>query len=236
MNYAIILLAGEGKRMQNPTPKQFLRVRNTPVFVYTTKAFDSHPDIDGVLLVVHPDYLQEVTAMTHTFKLTKVQGIVAGGATRQASVLRGLDGLFPKVKPEDIVLIHDAARPLVSPSIITENILAARSHGAAETVLEVSDTLTYSSDGLTLHSPLKRDHVYQVQTPQTFRYQLIRDAHNKLTERHIHGLTDDAQAVHQMDIPVHLVQGNRLNFKITTPEDFALFEAWIEKQGRTNDG
>lgn len=235
MNYAIILLAGEGKRMHSPIPKQFLRVRNVPVFIYTAKAFDSHPEIDGVLLVVHPDYLDDVSSIIKTFNLAKVKAIVAGGATRQMSVFNGLDALLSFAQPNDIVLIHDAARPLVSSRIITDNILATLSHGAAETVLETSDTLTFSSNGILLESPLNRSHVYQVQTPQSFSYQLIHDAHLDMAKQKNHSLTDDAQAVHQMGAPVYLVRGDRFNFKITTPEDFALFEAWVEKQGRDTD-
>ena len=236
MNYAMILLAGDGRRMHTQTPKQFLRVRNIPVFIYTTSTFNGHPDISGIVLVVHPDYIEEVDKTIKAFHLEKIVAIVSGGKTRQESVRHGLEALKNIANEADIIVIHDAARPLVSDQIITNNVAIALQKDACETVLPMSDTVITSIHGEYLETPLNRNHVFQVQTPQSFRYKIITNAHKQAEISQKNDLTDDAQAVNALGIPVHLVMGSHLNFKITNPDDFALFEAWVEKHGRHSDG
>ena len=228
MNYALIVAAGKGLRMGNTNvPKQFLLVNGKPLLVYTIKAFEQNKDIDGIYIVSSEDYIDTIKEWRKSYGLNKVLNVALGGDSRQESVYRGLKAM--NVKDDDIVLIHDGARPLVSQEIIKSNIDGCLKYDAIDTVIRVSDTIINSADGTTINNIPIRDELYQTQTPQTFKYGLIVKAHKQAIVEKIPNVTDDAKLVKALGIDVRLVEGSKQNFKITTTDDLRIFEALVSK-------
>ena len=225
MNIALIVAAGTGQRMGSNTPKQFLLVNDQPLLVYTITAFEKNQNIDSIYVVASKDYLETVKAWKSQFGLNKLINVIEGGNTRQESVYRGLKAL--KAKNDDIILIHDGARPLVSQDIINENIDSCLKYDAIDTVIKADDTIVHSIDEKTINNIPSRNELYQSQTPQTFRYELILSAHEAALKGEIPNVTDDAKLVISMGKSVHLVAGNKQNFKITTADDLKIFKALL---------
>ena len=234
MNIALILAAGSGTRMGNTNkPKQFLSIYNKPLIVHTIEAFEMHDDIDMILIVTNDTYIDDVKIWCKQYDLTKVQYIVAGGSSRQESVYNGLKKLEKiGISDEDIILIHDAARPLISQTIITDNIEACKKYQAVDTVIPSSDTIIRSVDKETICEIQKRNEQYQGQTPQSFTFKVINDAHEYAKSINNTETTDDCRLVLNMGKDVHLVNGSKLNFKITTFDDLMMLKALL-KIGKT---
>ena len=234
MNIALILAAGSGTRMGNTNkPKQFLSIYNKPLIVHTIEAFEMHDDIDMILIVTNDTYIDDVKIWCKQYDLTKVQYIVAGGSSRQESVYNGLKKLEKSgTKDDDIILIHDAARPLISQTIITDNIESCKKYHAVDTVIPSSDTIIRSVDKETICEIQKRSEQYQGQTPQSFTFKVINDAHEYAKSINNTETTDDCRLVLNMGKEVHLVNGSKLNFKITTFDDLMMLKALL-KIGKT---
>lgn len=234
MNIALILAAGSGTRMGNTNkPKQFLSIYNKPLIVHTIEAFEMHDDIDMILIVTNDTYIDDVKIWCKQYDLTKVQYIVAGGSSRQESVYNGLKKLEKiGTKDDDIILIHDAARPLISQTIITDNIESCKKYHAVDTVIPSSDTIIRSVDKETICEIQKRSEQYQGQTPQSFTFKVINDAHEYAKKINNTETTDDCRLVLNMGKEVHLVNGSKLNFKITTFDDLMMLKALL-KIGKT---
>ena len=227
-NIALITAAGKGTRLQGfGLPKQFLRINGKPMLVYCAETFNKCELIDGILIITSKEYIEEVDRLCRQYNINKLIAVVEGGQTRQQSVFNGLMALKEHgVTDDDIVLIHDAARPLIDESIIRDNIDACLKYDAVETVIPASDTIIRSKEGQIVDEIPNRDGLYQVQTPQTFKYKLIFDAHRRF--EHLKLATDDAQLVHNMGKPVHLVEGSIKNLKITTIEDLQLIKSLLD--------
>lgn len=220
MNVALIVAGGSGKRMGLDIPKQFVIIDGKPLLFYAVHAFAFHKDIDDLVLVVPKDYKEEVEGYIKKYSLPKISSIVVGGETRQQSVKNGLDEIKRKgIQDDDIVLIHDAARPLVSEDIITENVRLARSYGAVMTALPSVDTVVKGTRSV--EKFLNRDEIYLEQTPASFMFKVIYDAHIKAKGN---DASDDCSLVKENGIDIQIVKGNRNNFKITTQEDLKIFE------------
>ena len=231
MNIALVLAAGSGTRMNNELPKQFLMVNEKPLFVYSVQTFQNNPKVDVIVIATNANNIELVKDYCKQFDLNKVKSVIAGGETRQASVYNGLKEIEKIIKsPKDIILIHDSARPLVSDRIIKESVEACIEFGAVDTVIQASDTIVKSSDDQTIGEILNRQEIYQSQTPQTFEFSIIKDAHEKALKDQVPNVTDDCKLVMHYGMDVHFVQGDKLNFKVTTPEDLEMFKALARKE------
>jgi 2-C-methyl-D-erythritol 4-phosphate cytidylyltransferase len=210
---AIITAGGTGTRMGSDIPKQYLTLNGIPILVRTLKVFQDHPDIDTIIVTVPPgDEKLCLSEFVSRFELTKVRDAVAGGTDRQASVYNGLACLADT----DLVAIHDGARPLVSQSIVSRTIEAARSTGAALAGIRVRQTVKRVI-GSHLET-IPRSDLWVAHTPQTFRTDLIIDAHRRARDDEFTG-TDDASLVERLGHPVRMVEDSDENIKITTPKD-----------------
>ena len=224
MNIALILASGSGTRMVGlKTPKQFCLVNNKPLFLYSIEAFDKNLSIDAIVIVTQSNYVGKVQNICDENALFKVRLVTAGGETRQESVYKGLKAIKEFAQDDDIILIHDSARPLVSKEIIDSNIKGCEKFGAVETAVKTNDTIVKAGES---NEVLDRSNLYQVQTPQTFRYSIILKAHQQALKKGITSATDDAQLVEG----VQIVNGESTNFKITTIQDLKLFEALLKKE------
>ena len=232
MNIAIILAGGSGTRMGSDIPKQFIDIYGKPLIIHTLESFDINTNIDLIAVVCKEDWKEDLKIWTRKFGINKVQWIVDGGDTRQESIYKSLMTIGKECGEDDIVVIHDSARPLISQRIINENIEGAKEFGAVDTVIPSADTIVKSIDENTIDSVPLRKELYLGQTPQSFKYSMILDAHNKAIENNNLEATDDCQLVLALKKDVHLVRGDKLNFKITTFEDLLLLKAVI-KLGKT---
>ena len=228
MNIALILAAGSGTRMNNELPKQFVVVNNKPLFLYSVETFQHNPDIDMIVIATNESYISRVKELTMDY--SKVEAVIAGGETRQASVYNGLKQIEKLINSEnDNILIHDSARPLVSDRIITENVRSCIKFGAVDTVIQASDTIINSKDNETINEILDRKEIYQTQTPQSFRFSIIKEAHERALKDNVPNVTDDCKLAMHFGVDVHFVQGDKMNFKVTTPEDLEMFKALVKK-------
>ncbi len=228
MNIALILAAGRGTRMGTPVPKQFIEYKEKPILVYTLAAFAKHPEIDAVCIICPADSIDFTQKIVNDYHIPKIAWIAAGGDTRRESSRIGVGKLIETCGADDIVLIHDGARPNVSKRIITDNIAAAREKGACETVIRSHDTIAVSIDGNKIHRIPNRELFYHVQTPQSFRLGLIHEAHTACELRGAADVTDDAALILQNGGDVFLVEGDKLNIKITTEEDLRILYSIME--------
>lgn len=228
-NYAVIVAGGTGSRMGNVNrPKQFIEVYGKPIIAYTLETFSLHADIDKIIVVTLKEWLDDVKALVRKFELSKVGAVIIGGDTRQQSVYEAITYMKDFAKPDDIIVVHDAVRPLVSQKIISQNIEMARQHGAVDTVVPSADTIVRSVDSEQISDIPNRDHYFIGQTPQSFHYSILRAAHENVLNDPSFATTDDCRLVLHMGHPVKLTQGDKLNFKITTFEDLTLFKALLK--------
>ncbi len=224
---AIILAAGQGKRMNMSTQKQFLELQGKPVLYYSLKCMEEAERVSDVILVTSEEmisFCQENIVELYGFQ--KVKRIIAGGKERYDSVYAGLCACDPRT---EYVLIHDAARPFVTEEIVNRGLDCAYEKDACVAGVPSKDTVKLSdADGMVKETP-NRENVWVVQTPQTFRYKLIRQAHEKIRERGtMSGVTDDAMVLEMTAAGrVALVMGSYRNIKITTPEDLLIAQIFL---------
>ncbi len=222
---AIIVAAGRGTRMGPDRDKLFLEVAGRPVVAHTWRRFDHAHEIAEIVLVVREGMQTAFQELAGQCGLTKPFRLVAGGAERQDSVWSGLAALSPDCQ---VVCIQDGARPCTSFEIITETIIAAREMGAAVAARPVTDTIKESADGRLITRTLDRAKLWSVQTPQTFRVEIIRHAISLARERGLH-LTDDTAACELAGHPVRLVAGAAPNPKVTVPDDLPYIELLLKR-------
>lgn len=228
----VVLAAGQGKRMNSSVAKQYLLLDGKPVIYYALKAFEESP-ADAVVLVTGEEEIPYCRAeIVDAFGFKKVVRVVAGGKERYHSVRAGLVALLEDgFSADDIVLIHDGARPLVSPGVILRTMEGASSYGACAAAMPVKDTIKIADEREFAQTTPKRSRLWQIQTPQAFSFPLIFQAYSKLFSREEYqkDITDDAMVVETMtDCRVKLVYGDYSNMKVTTPEDMAVAEALLK--------
>lgn len=224
---AIVLAAGQGKRMGTTVQKQYLEIQEKPVLYYSLNAFQQSSIIDEIVLVVgegQKEYCQQ--EFVDKFQFTKVSQIVYGGSERYFSVWNGLQ----VITDSDYVYIHDGARPFVTEDIIERAFESVKSEDACVVGMPVKDTIKIAdSNGYADYTP-NRSLVWLIQTPQVFEMSLIKEAYAKLMELEEVPVTDDAMVVEQMlGKKVKLVEGSYENIKITTPEDLFVAESFLKK-------
>ena len=210
---AIIVAAGKGERLATGIDKPFIELNGRPIVTYSLSLFEEITDISSIILVVSRERMADAAALVTRCGLSKVREIVVGGAIRQESVFNGLESLPVTVQT---VLIHDAARPLISKDTVVQ-LIAVGKKMATIPVLPVSDTLKEVKGGCVLRT-LDRRHFYAVQTPQVFPREVILTAYRQAKRFGTVG-TDDAALVEAAGFPVQIIEGERSNIKITYPDD-----------------
>ena len=217
MNVAIILAAGNGTRLSNNIKKQFIKIHDKQLFLFSFDSFCSS-NIDKILIVSSKEDINYVRSLVSSNE--KFLDVIAGGETRQQSVKNALDYLKGILADDDVILIHDAARPLIKFPLINEVINKTIEYDCCSLILPIKDTIISLSNN-NYESTLERDKLASVQTPQGFKFKIIYEAHLKA----IHSsATDDAQLVKNLGLNIHLIKGDEQNFKITTNEDLNYFE------------
>jgi 2-C-methyl-D-erythritol 4-phosphate cytidylyltransferase len=218
MIFGIIVAAGKSERMGSDVDKAFLSLGTRPVLAYSVLAFEQCPLIDGVILVVRKDRMDSARGLAQIFGCAKVRAVVMGGATRQASVMNGLAQLGEDVR---FVAVHDGARPCVTPDLIAETIKSAKRHGSGVAAVKITDTIKEVDRGTLVTRTVDRAKLWAVQTPQTFRVDVLMKACQNVSKKNL-TVTDEASAVEAIGEDVHLVPASWSNIKITAPADLSL--------------
>jgi 2-C-methyl-D-erythritol 4-phosphate cytidylyltransferase len=226
---AIVAAGGIGKRMGKHTPKQFLPINNKPILIHTLQRLDNCPSIHEVILAVSNDYMAHARELLKAWQIRKVKQVIPGGKERQDTIYNALQRTGSDVS---IVLIHDAVRPFVSVKKIEEVIRAAESEGAA--ILAVREKCTVKrAIGHMVSETVERSNLWQIQTPQAFRTEWLKNAYEQSRKEGILS-TDDSMLVERTGRPVMIIEGEDWNIKITTQDDLILAEAMLDRLQKQN--
>lgn len=224
MFYEVVIPAnGQGKRMKAGKNKLFIELSGTPIIVYTLRVFEEDPNCRGIILSINPTEEDYFIQMIATYDLKKVKKLVTGGKERQQSVYNGL-----KHAGEEIILVHDGARPFIDQVQISELTSSASLHGGAVIAVPVKDTIKKAADKKVLET-VERSSLWAVQTPQAFRVSILKRAHEQAELESFLG-TDDASLLERINEQVVIIEGTYDNIKITTQEDLYFAEAILHKQ------
>jgi len=225
LNIAVIPAAGIGSRMHTDRAKQILELAGAPLLVHTLRRFEECDAVHQVILILQPNLTSEVLGLISRYHLKKIARVVGGGAERQDSVYRGLQVINPETA--GIIAVHDAVRPFVRPEEIRQVIERAEATGAALMALATTDTIKQVHRGR-VQRTLDRKRIYQAQTPQAFRYEIIKAAYDRAYAEG-YAATDDSQLVERAGHRVSVVEGSPINIKITRPLDLRIAEAIQEE-------
>lgn len=226
-NIALIIAGGIGSRMGQEIPKQFLTVYEKPVIIYTLEAFQNHKEIDSIAVVCIKGWETVLDSYAKQFNITKLQYIIPGGDCGQASIRNGVYELEKHFAKDDIVLIHDAIRPLVSEQIITDCIETTKKYGNAITSIPCAEAMLESENGETSNKVISRDLLKRTQTPQGFILNDICQLHKEALEKGITNSIASCTLMIELGKEVHFIKGSEKNLKLTTLDDIDIFKALL---------
>jgi 2-C-methyl-D-erythritol 4-phosphate cytidylyltransferase len=226
-NIALLIAGGSGARMGQDIPKQFLTVNEKPVIVYTLEAFQNHPEIEAIAVVCIEGWEHVLWAYAKQFNIDKLKYVVAGGKNGQDSIRNGVFEVEAHYHADDIVLIHDAIRPMVSMEIISDCIRVTREKGNAITVIPCAEAMIQTEDGEISSGSYPRQKLKRTQTPQGFQVGMICDLHRKALEAGITNSVASCTLMIEMGEQVYFSRGSEKNIKLTTVEDIDIFKALL---------
>ncbi len=228
MNTALIIAGGTGQRMGQDIPKQFLHVNDKPVIIYTLEAFQKHPEIDEIEVVCLEGWHEVLKAYAKQFSITKLVSVVNGGLNGQDSIRNGVMDIASRHSADnDIVVIHDSIRPMVSLDVITDNLRVCKKYGNATTVVPCNTAMLKSKDALLSTSQLSRDQVKMTQTPQSFHLKEFVSVHKEALEKGITASVASCTLYIELGREVYLSKGSEKNLKLTTTDDVDIFKALL---------
>ncbi len=220
---AVIPAGGKGIRSGTAAPKQYLKFNDKELIVYTLDIFQQNEMIDEIIISVEGNYINLLNDLKEKYNLSKISKVVEGGNTRQDSVYNALRSLT-NAADNDLIAVHDAARPLLPQEVLTDAVQTAKQKGNALVCIKAKDTLIKGNE--VVESYLDRNEVYYVQTPQIFPYSILMKAMKHAYENKFIG-TDESKLVRQIGEKVNIVEGSVYNFKITTADDIEMFERLV---------
>lgn len=226
-NIALIIAGGAGARMHQDIPKQFLTVNEKPVIVYTLEAFQKHADIDAIAVVCIAGWEQVLQAYAKQFNITKLEYIIPGGENGQDSIRNGVFELERHFDSEDVVLIHDSIRPMVSADIISDCIVKTRQYGCAIATIPCAEAMLQTENGVVSTGSYPRDNLKRTQTPQGFHLGKICTLHRDALEKGITNSVASCTLMIEMGEQVYFSTGSEKNIKLTTVDDIDIFKALL---------
>lgn len=229
-NIALIIAGGIGERMHQDIPKQFLSVNDKPVIVYTMERFQNHPDIDAIYIACLAGWHEILKAYIKQFNITKAVKIVNGGENGQDSIRNGIYAIAEKFQPDDLIMIHDAIRPMLSADIISDNIVKCKKYGNAITVIPCMEAMLKSEDEFESQESILRNSLFRAQTPQTLSVGDAVALHKEALEKGITNSVATCTLLLELGKKVYFAKGSELNIKITTPDDITIFKALLSIQ------
>ena len=226
-NDVILLAGGIGKRMGADIPKQFIKVKDKPIIVYTIEKFQKNANIDEIVVVCVKDWADYVRELVKEYSLTKVKWIIEGGKTGHDSIRNGIFFLRDKIEPEDFVVVHDAVRPILPQKAIDEVLRVAHENGNASSSIVCHPPIVYTEDKISGIKDVDRDHVMLTASPQAYNYAQVLKCYEKAEKDGKHDFTFTSSLLIAYGERVYFAKGTTSNIKVTQKEDLALFEALI---------
>lgn len=226
-NIALIIGGGHGSRMHQDIPKQFLTVNEKPVIIYTLEAFEQHPEIDTIAVVCLKGWEAILKAYAKQFNITKLKYVITGGKNGQDSIRNGLYELEKHFEKEDIVLIHDAIRPMVSAEIISDCIIKTKMFGSAIASIPCNEAILQTENGTISEGSYPRSKLRRAQTPQGFELGKICSMHRKALEEGITNSVASCTMMIELGEQVYFSAGSEKNIKLTTIDDFDIFKSLL---------
>lgn len=225
MNIVVVLAGGMGSRMGQEIPKQFIHVDNRPVIIYTLLAMQRHPEIDRIQAVCIDGWEKVLAGYARQFGITKLSGIVSGGETRFDSTRLGMESLGD-VRDDDVIIVHDSVRPLVTAESLSDTIAVCRSYGNSMTILDCADTMYERTNGQYTSREVLRSTLVRGQTPEAVTGRRMREMYKAADER---GIRMDSISAMQSALGwnIHFAKGSERNIKLTSTEDIELFKALL---------
>ena len=228
MNVALIFAGGTGQRMNaSAKPKQFLDLYGKPIILYTLEHFEEHEEIDKIVIVCLESWIKELERFLRCYDIKKVIKIIPGSETGHESIYNGLKALEDICKKDDIILIHDGVRPLITSELISTNIAKAKECGNAITAERATESVISSENGDLVSSVPNRDSMYTAKAPQSFEYGMIWDLYRRARKDKFSTI-DSAHLLSIYGKEMHLIQSTPNNIKITLPADYYIFRALYE--------
>ncbi len=231
-NIAIIFAGGTGTRMGAGLPKQFLKINGKPILIHTLDNFENSPEIDKIYIACKEDYIEHTIKEIKKYQITKVAKVIAGGNSSQDSIYKALKAAQEENDDDSIVLIHDGVRPILTQEVIKANVDSVKKHGTGITCTACYETVIISDDGHKVDDVPLRDKAFTAQAPQSFYLGDILSAHEAVrkTNPNYDGIVDSCTLLRRQGKEVYIVNGNRGNIKVTTPEDFYILRALLQYQ------
>ena len=227
MNLGLIIAGGVGARMNQDIPKQFLTVEERPVIVYTLEAFQRHSDIDVIAVVCVEGWEQVLWAYANQFNITKLKHVIIGGENGQTSIRNGIFELEKHYAPDDVVLIHDAIRPLVPQEVISDCIVKTQQYGCAVAVIPCAEAMVVTENGERSTQSYPRDKLKRTQTPQGFHLGKIAALHRRALQAGITNSVASVTLMIELGEKAYFSHGSEKNIKLTTVEDIDIFKALL---------
>lgn len=232
MNIALLTAAGVGSRMHQDIPKQFLHIRNKPVILYTLEAFQQSALIDEIIVVSLANWQDMLWAYAKQYNITKLKYIVSGGESGQESIFCGLEELMKEHSSDDVVMVHDGNRPMISQEIIADSFAVFKKYGSAVAAIPCIEAIFQSEDGSSSNVAIPREKLWRTQTPHTYTLGKLLDAHQIAQKRNISNTTATCVLMQMLGEKIYFSKGSEKNLKITTLEDVEIFEAYLNAHGR----
>lgn len=230
MNTALLIAGGKGNRMGQDIPKQFINVYDKPVIVYTLEAFQNHPEIDSIAVVLIEGWEEMLRSYARQFGISKLDIIVDGGENGQDSIRNGVMAVAENAGDDDLILVHDAIRPMISAKIISDNIRVCREKGNAITVLPCQEAMLLSADGESSTECVDRSTLKRTQTPQTFFVKELKKLHEDALKAGLTNSVASCTLMLEMGKKVYFADGSEKNIKLTTTDDLEIFKSLLKQE------
>lgn len=227
MNLALIIAGGVGRRMHQDIPKQFLTVDNRPVIIHTLAAFQKHPSVDAIAVACVAGWEKVLQAYAKQFNITKLKYIVPGGENGQDSIRNGLFELEKHYDKRDVILVHDAIRPMVSEDIISDCIVTAQKFGSAIATIPCTEAMMETENGQNSIGSYPREKLLRAQTPQGFQLGKLCSMHRLALQKGITNSVASCTLFAELGQDVHFSLGSEKNIKLTTTDDLEIFKALL---------
>lgn len=229
MNIALLTAAGKSTRTHTEIPKQFLHIHNKPIILYTMEVFQRHPQIDAILVVTLESWQDMLWAYAKQYQITKLKWVVKGGDTGQESIRCGLETLGRECRREDVVMIHDGNRPLISDEVISDSLATYKMYHGAVAAIPCVEAIYKSMDGRESNISFDRQELFRTQTPHTYSLDKLLWAHQQAKERKIENTTATCTLMSLLGERIYFSKGSEKNLKITTSEDMDILEALLSE-------
>lgn len=234
MNIALLTAAGVGSRMHQDIPKQFLHIRNKPVILYTLEAFQQSALIDEIIVVSLANWQDMLWAYAKQYNIAKLKYIVSGGASGQESIYCGLEELAKWHSDNDVVMVHDGNRPMISQEVIADSFAVFKKYGSAVAAIPCIEAIFQSEDGRVSDIAIPREKLWRTQTPHTYTLGKLLEAHHIARKRNISNTTASCVLMQMLGEKIYFSKGSEKNLKITNLEDVEIFEAYLGSHERNS--